>query len=59
MSIKKWEEGMNKKAISFMKKFIIAVTRKRFQVVRFGWWSTGDKGRYGLSLFWENLDETE
>jgi hypothetical protein len=56
---KVWQESNNKKAISFFRAFIRMVLMGRFQVVQWGWWPAGVNGKYGMSLFWKNLDEAE
>ena len=55
----KWDIKKNKETLSFLKKFIVLLAAKKFQVVHFGWWPAGKRGYYGLSLWWKNLDETE
>ena len=59
MTLRKWEEKSNKDAVAFFKKFIAAVLKGRFQVVHWGWWSCGQRGKYGVSLYWNNTEETE
>lgn len=55
----KLDKKMNGEVISFMKNFIQSLIRQRLQVVHWGWWSTGQTGKYGLSIYWNNLDEVQ
>ena len=59
MSIREWEEKNNKKTVSFLRKLITSILKGRFQVTNFGWWTSGLKGRYYMSISWNNLDETD
>ncbi len=59
MSSKHVEEKIQNDAISFFKNFLKSIARGRFRVVHFGWWGTGQKGKYGVSMYFNNLDETE
>ena len=55
----KWEKQNNKKTVSFLRILIRKVLIGKFQIVHFGWWSPGLKGRYNLSLSWNVQDEIE
>jgi hypothetical protein len=57
--MREWEEKNNKKTVSFLKKLIASILKSRFQVTNFGWWPTGLRGRYSLTVSWNNLDEIE
>lgn len=53
------DKKMNGKALSFLKAFIPKLIQGKFQIVHFGWWKAGQEGKYGLSIYWNNLDELE
>ena len=53
------QENINKKTVSFLKTFIRKVLNGKFQVISFGFWSCGQKGKYGLSLYWNNNEEKD
>jgi hypothetical protein len=55
--MKKSDEALNKKAVSFFRAFIRKVLNGKFQVVQFGWWRAGFNGKYMLSLSWQDVDE--
>lgn len=58
MSKQEFNDKQGATALSFFKNFIKYLSRGRFEIIHFGWWPTG-KGRYGLSMYWNNVDEIE
>lgn len=59
MKLVDFEKKNNKRTVSFLRELIAAILKQRFQVTNFGWWPTGLKGRYSLTVSWNNLDELE
>lgn len=48
---------INKKALSFLQEFIKKLVVRKFQIISWGYWQAGVRGKYTLMITWTDLTE--